>query len=108
LLTGGALKLTHTVNNSIGSQTDIAATILQQMGMNTDAFSWSKNLLDINAKQFAFYVFNDGFGFVTPSGDLTFDNISGNIIHRDSLVTGEQVNNGKAYMQFSFGDFLVK
>jgi phosphoglycerol transferase MdoB-like AlkP superfamily enzyme len=108
ILTGGALKLKNTVNNSIGSQTDIAFTLLQQMGLNTHAFKWSKNLLDTTARQFAFYIFNDGFGFVTSAGSITFDNVSRKIIYRDKGATVEQLNTGKAYMQLSFEDFLKR
>ena len=108
ILTGGALKLKKSVNNSIGSQTDIAFTLLQQMGLNTSGFKWSKNLLDASARQFAFYVFNDGFGFVTPAGAIAFDNVSKKVIYKDAGVTDEQLNFGKAYMQLSFEDFLKR
>ncbi|MEO6452468.1 MAG: LTA synthase family protein, partial [Ginsengibacter sp.] len=106
ILTGGALKLKRVLNNTIGSQTDIAYTLLQQMGLQNKDFKWSKNLLDTTAKQFAFYVFNDGFGFVTPQGALTFDNLSKKIIYKDKDADTSQLNFGKAYMQFSFEDFI--
>ncbi len=108
ILTGGALKLKGHVNNSIGSQTDIAYTLLQQMGLPNANFKWSKNLLDTSAQQFAFYIFNDGFGFVTPAGAVTYDNVSKQIIYKDSNVNDEQLNNGKAYMQSSFRDYLKR
>jgi phosphoglycerol transferase MdoB-like AlkP superfamily enzyme len=108
ILTGGALKLKEVVSNSIGSQTDIAFTLLQQINLKTDGFRWSKNLLDSTAKQFAFYVFNDGFGFVTQAGALTFDNVSKKIIYQDKDVPASQLNYGKAYMQLSFEDFLKR
>jgi hypothetical protein len=108
ILTGGALKLKHAVNSSIGSQTDIAFTLLQQLGLNTTEFKWSKNLLDTTAHQFAFYIFNDGFGFVSPAGTVAFDNVSKKIIYKDGSVTNDQLNSGKAYMQLSFEDFLKR
>ena len=108
ILTGGALKLNGQVNNNIGSQTDIAFTILQQMDLPTANFKWSKNLLDTSAQQFAFYIFNDGFGFVTPAGAVTFDNVSKKIIYKDTGVSDEQLNKGKAYMQSSFQDYLKR
>ena len=108
ILTGGALRKRHVVDSTIGSQTDIAATVLQEMGFETDRFIWSKNLLDRNASQFAFYIFNDGFGFVTSSGTVAFDNVSKKEIYRDPAVTDAQVTTGKAYMQMSFEDFLNK
>jgi phosphoglycerol transferase MdoB-like AlkP superfamily enzyme len=108
IFTGGALKLKSSVNKSIGSQTDITFTLLQQMGLYADEFKWSKNLLDTTARQFAFYVFNDGFGFVAPEGAITFDNVSKKIIYKDAGAAVDQLNYGKAYMQLSFEDFLKR
>ncbi|KAA3438310.1 LTA synthase family protein [Rufibacter hautae] len=108
LMTGGALAVKDTVVTNIGSQTDLVSTLLQQMGQPTHQFAWSKNLLDAKATPFAFYVFNDGFGMVSPLGAVTFDNVSQKPILRDPGVTDKQVEQGKAYMQTSFGDFLKK
>ena len=83
-------------------------SLLQQITLNTTEFKWSKNLLDTTARQFAFYIFNDGFGYVTPAGAITFDNVSKKIIYKDKGVTDEQLNIGKAYMQLSFEDFLKR
>ncbi|MFC6999637.1 LTA synthase family protein [Rufibacter roseus] len=108
LLTGGAVAVKDTIIQNIGSQTDIAPTLLQQLGFPAMAYSWGKNLLDPNAKQFAFYVFNDGFGMVTPDGVVTVDNVSKRPNLQDSTVTEKQIDQGKAYMQTSFADFLKK
>ena len=105
IFSGGALKLKHKIINTIGSQTDVAATVLQQMNVSTEKYKWSKNLFD-SSKQFAFYVFNDGFGYVTKNGVITFDNISKKIISQDKNIVEEEINFGKAYMQRSFYDFL--
>ncbi len=105
IFTGGALQLKGVVK-SIGSQTDIATTVLHQLGINADNFKWGKDLLDSSAKQFAFYCFNNGFGFVTPSGAVTIDNVSKKIIYKDAGVDSSSINSGKAYMQQSYQDFL--
>jgi phosphoglycerol transferase MdoB-like AlkP superfamily enzyme len=108
ILAGGALKQQATVISQIGSQTDIVPTVLHLMNLPTADFHWGKNLLDAGAGSFAFYVFNDGFGFITPKGVLTFDNVSKKAIRQDPGVPPAQVEMGKAYMQHSFGDFLRK
>ncbi|WP_165864801.1 LTA synthase family protein [Rufibacter latericius] len=108
LLTGGALAVKDTVVSNIGSQTDLVPTLLQQMGIPTHQFAWSKNLFDAKANSFAFYVFNDGFGMVSPQGAVTFDNVSKKPILREKGVSDKQIEQGKAYMQTSFGDFLKK
>jgi phosphoglycerol transferase MdoB-like AlkP superfamily enzyme len=107
IFTGGALKL-HGIISTIGSQTDIATTVLDQLGISTASFKWGKDLLDSSARQFAFYNFNDGFGFVTPSGIVTIDNISKKVIYQSGNPGADALNAGKAYMQLSYQDFLER
>ncbi len=105
IFTGGALQLKGVVKN-VGSQTDIVTTVLHQLGVTANDFKWGKDLLDSSARQFAFYCFNNGFGFVTPSGAVTVDNVSKKIIYKDPGVDSSVTNLGKAYMQQSYRDFL--
>lgn len=107
VITGGALSAAGAIP-TLGSQTDIAATLLYQVGLPHHDFKWSRNLLAPIDNPFAFYAFTDGFGYITPQGELTFDNVSKQTITRDAAVTEEQVTLGKAYMQHSFEDFLKK
>ncbi len=107
IFTGGALQLKGIIKNT-GSQTDIAKTVLHQMGLPANDFKWSKDLLDSSATQFAFYSFNNGFGFVTPSDTVTIDNVSKKIIYKDAAVDSSFINFGKAYMQESYQDFLER
>jgi phosphoglycerol transferase MdoB-like AlkP superfamily enzyme len=105
IFSGGALK-TKGVVESIGSQTDIAATILHQLDLPSKQFEWSKDLLDSSARQFAFYSFNNGFGFVTQKGAATVDNVSEKIIYMDKTFDTSDLKLGKAYMQVSYEDYL--
>lgn len=105
IFSGGALKLKGVINN-IGSQTDIATTVLNQLKIPTDKFKWGKDLLDSSAKQFAFYSFNNGFGFVTPQGTETIDNVSQKTIYKDAGFDTSNIKFGKAYMEFSYEDYL--
>ena len=105
IFTGGALNMKGIVT-TIGSQTDIVSTVLDQLNITRDKFKWSKDLLDSSAQPFAFYSFNDGFGFVTPTGIVTMDNVSKKVIYEKGNVDSTDINNGKAYMQFSYQDFL--
>ncbi|GEO06650.1 sulfatase [Adhaeribacter aerolatus] len=108
ILTGGALAVQQQVISKVGSQTDIVPTVLAQMNLPVNHYQWSKNLLNPHARDFAFYVFNDGFGYITPAGAVTFDNVARKIIRKDETVPPAQLDYGKAYMQVSFGDFLAK
>lgn len=107
VFTGGALQMKGR-NNTIGSQTDIAATVLNQLNLPADQFHWSKDLLDSTARQFAFYSFNNGFGWVVPSGIATVDNVSGKTIFMIPGFDTTQLKFGKAYMQASYQDFLER
>jgi hypothetical protein len=108
IFTGGALKQKGIIINTIGSQTDIAYTLLKQLNVDNSGWYWSKDLLDSSANQFAFYIFNDGFGLVTPKGAVTFDNVSKKEIYRSGKIDSAQLLAGKAYMQTSFKDFLSR
>ncbi len=105
IFTGGALQL-HGIVKTIGSQTDIVTTVLDQLNISSVMFKWGKDLLDSSAHQFAFYNFNNGFGFVTTSGTVTIDNVSKKIIEQTGNIDSNAINSGKAYMQCSYQDFL--
>lgn len=108
IFTGGALKQKDSVVKTIGSQTDVAYTVLEQLHIYNSDWLWSKDLLDSTARQFAFYIFNDGFGLVTPDGAETFDNVSRKEIYNTGVTDSNQLLLGKAYMQSSFKDFLSR
>ncbi len=106
VFTGGSLSRNGVVE-TIGSQTDIAPTILYQMNMDVSQFKWGRNLMDTH-ESFAFYAFNNGFGWVTPDGIATVDNVSGNTVYLDPGFDTTQLKFGKAYMEVSYQDFLEK
>ena len=56
----------------LGSQVDIPITLLDQLGINS-SFPFSKDLLSDKSKSFAFYTFNEGFGFITDSSAFFYD-----------------------------------
>jgi phosphoglycerol transferase MdoB-like AlkP superfamily enzyme len=105
IFSGGALTIIGKVN-TIGSQTDIATTILDQLHLPTKNFPWGKDLLDSSARSFAFYSFNNGFGLVTPKGVETMDNVSKRPIFKTAGFDTSQIKFGKAYMELSYQDYL--
>jgi len=91
----------------IGSQTDIAATLLAQLNINADRFHWSKDLLNPGTKEFSFYDWDNGFGFATPKQIVSFDNIGKRIIYKkNNASTDYEVGYGKAYMQEVYREYL--
>lgn len=105
VFTGGALMKKGIVS-TVGSQTDIATTILDQMRIPAEDFSWGNNLLDSARNSFAFYDFNNGFGWVTKNGYATMDNVSKRIIRSSPGFDTSQLKFGRAYMQTSYQDYL--
>jgi phosphoglycerol transferase MdoB-like AlkP superfamily enzyme len=99
--------------SKIGSQTDIAATLLPQLGLKADKFKWSKNILNPYSGEFAYYSFEEGVGWIRPGGYFTYHyplkrffqlNISDSTtINKDSLI-----REGKSYLQEVFRDYLDK
>ena len=108
IFTGGALAKTKTINTSVASQNDLAFSLLSQLHLPNQDFKWSKDIFNPAAKPFAFYVFNDGFGYVSDSVAFSFDNVSGQIIRKTGNITKQEIKTGKALMQLSFHDYLKR
>jgi phosphoglycerol transferase MdoB-like AlkP superfamily enzyme len=109
LLIGGAIKneWRGSVLNTIGSQTDIAETILSQVNISNDYFGRSKNLFAAQKPHFAYYAFDNGFGIINPKSEIVYDHNQQKIIYAnstDSLQNNKWLNYGKAYLQTNFQD----
>jgi phosphoglycerol transferase MdoB-like AlkP superfamily enzyme len=48
----------------IASQLDLASTLLNQLGISSKKYEWSKNLFNPYTSQFALYETSDGFGWI--------------------------------------------
>ncbi|MHB1178546.1 MAG: LTA synthase family protein [Daejeonella sp.] len=93
-----------------GNQTDLAATLLNQVKIDPHRYKWSKDLLNPETREFGFFNWDNGFGFATPEQIISFDNVGKNIILREnpanSKIDDQSVAYGKAYMQKVFQDYL--
>ncbi len=72
LIVGGAVKLPRKID-VYGSQIDISATLLSQLGLPHDDFMFSKNMLNPASPHFGYFTFVNGFGMVTPQNQYVFD-----------------------------------
>ncbi len=59
-------------NHFIGSQGDLAATLIHQMKGETKHYPWSKDMMNPLAPQFAFHSIVRGYGWVSPKGNYTY------------------------------------
>lgn len=57
---------------TLGSQADIARTLLYQLGGDYKRYTWSKDLLNPNCPQFALHTINRGYGWITPNGNFSY------------------------------------
>lgn len=95
---GGALKGPGTVDIH-GSQTDIAATLLGQMGIAHHEFTYSKDMFNPSSPHFAFFTFPDAFGLVDEDNQVVFNNESKKVVLDRGKRPGKNLKRGKAYLQ---------
>lgn len=105
--TGGAIS-SHTTVNTYASQQDIAATLLSQLGLSHRDLRFSKDIFNELTPHFAYFMINDGFGFINDDNELIYDH------HRDKAVVdignkkGQNLSLGKAYTQILFDDIASR
>jgi phosphoglycerol transferase MdoB-like AlkP superfamily enzyme len=94
----------------IGSQTDIAATLLGQLGIDRTEFTWSKDLLNASSKDFAFFNWDQGFGFVLPGQTVTYDVPGNHIVYRrhenQPQLDAKALTAGKSFMQEVYQQYM--
>ncbi len=108
LLLGGALNNQNKLIKKTVSQLDVANTMVQQLGFNTQQFSFSKNLFDASSKSWSAFTFNEGIGFVTDSSRIVFDHISNKNILEEGKTNKSQTEIAKAILQSYYSDFLKR
>lgn len=93
----------------IGSQTDLAATLLSQLKIHFSEYTFSKNLFNPTSKEFAYYAIVDGVGWVKPEGFFVYDYPLNryyelNINNEDQKT--QFINEGKYFLQHVFQTYL--
>ena len=106
ILAGGAISRPMKVG-IIGSQHDIAATLLGQLGVEHREFTFSKNMMSDSTPKFAFFAVNDAFGIVSEENSLIYDNRAKQIVY-DKGEKGFNLKRGQAYLQKLYDDLAKK
>lgn len=94
--------------SKVGSQLDLAATLLNQMNISAKEFKWSRDLLNTSTSGFAFYETYDGFGYVHGTNCIVYSHLSGNIYYEitDSPARrAEMEKQGKSFLQVMFQQY---
>ena len=93
----------------VGSQSDLAKTILNQFNFNSDSFQFSNDIF-INRYSYAQYTFSHGFGLVSDKQSIIFDydtkNIQFSNENSDDNSNETLFNIGRAYLQKAYQDFI--
>lgn len=100
---GGAVSKKDTVITTFAGQTDIAKTVLEQLSVASNEFQFSKNILSKNVKSFAVYIFHNGYGYIDPQNETTYDFDFKSFIKKQG--NEEDVKWGQAYLQVLFTDY---
>jgi phosphoglycerol transferase MdoB-like AlkP superfamily enzyme len=103
---GGALAVRDTVITVVGSQVDVAPTLLAQLGLAHAQYRWGKNLLAADVQPFAFFAYLDGFGWVDARGRIVYGYNTRQVMQRTPGEDDRSVRAGEAYQRLTYQDFL--
>ncbi|MBP1667817.1 MAG: synthase family protein [Bacteroidetes bacterium] len=103
---GGALKKDSVVSKYC-SQSDIAVTLLHQLGIDNNNYVLGKDILSPSSGSFTFYSFKDGMAMMSDSVQFGLDFISGNTLFSSGPVTDREIYYAKALQQFIYSYYLT-
>jgi phosphoglycerol transferase MdoB-like AlkP superfamily enzyme len=107
LWVGGALSTKGIRIEKPGSQVDIPVTLLNQLGLS-GSFPFAKDMFSDESDSFAFYTYNEGFGFITDSSLVAYDQKLKKTVIKEGRHPDYAEKNGKAYLQVLFNDYLKR
>lgn len=96
MLFGGAVSAKDSVVHGIGSQTDVAKTVLAQLNIDASDFRFSKNLFADSVSQFAYFSNTVSAFVATEQGNAIYDIKGGKFITDTNSYATESL---KAWMQ---------
>lgn len=103
IFTGGAV-LAPTRIATYGSQIDIAATLLSQMGLPHDKFTFSKNMLNPSSPHFGYISEPSLVGIVTPEDAAVVDCDANKVIFDEGRDKGANADKARAFLQKLYDD----
>ncbi|OAV65306.1 Lipoteichoic acid synthase 1 [Bacteroidales bacterium Barb6] len=104
---GGTIKEPK-VTDTFANQTDLAVTLPHQTGIPCGEFAFGKDIFDPACPHYAFYTYNNGFGFIDSTGISVYDNEGEKVLAETAEAAGEgsllRVQKGKALLQTLYDD----
>lgn len=107
LWTGGALVARGETVDGLVSQTDLAPTLLDQLGIaGGERYRFGRAVFATPGRPWVYYGFDDGFGLVTPRGSLVWEHLPNRITSRTGVTDALDLLAGRAMLQVTFQDYL--
>lgn len=112
MLFGNVIKkeFRGTIITHLCSHFDIANTLLHQLNIKSDEFSWSRNILNPYTQDFAYFEADNGPGWVRPAGSYyVYDWITKEYKYNEIGITqnaDKMKKEGRAFMQVLFQQYL--
>ena len=101
---GGAVKAPRRIEQ-VCNQTDLPATLLGQLGLNHDDFTFSRDVLSKSYTQpFAINTYTEGFSVNDSVGYVNYDLIGDRICVRQGQHIDELLQRGRAILQAASKD----
>ena len=101
---GGAVKAPRRIEQ-ICNQTDLPATLLAQLGINHDKFTFSRDVLSKTyTKPVAMHTYDDGFSITDSTGFVNFDFISNRVVKTEGNGTSGLIKKAQAILQAATKD----
>lgn len=107
LMLGGAIKAPARIEK-LCNQTDLAATLLAQLNLPVEEFTFSRNVLGANYKNpSAYHSYNNGISLIDSTGYTVYDLDSHSILHEQPQDSANiRLNKAKAILQSTYDDFI--
>lgn len=112
MITGGALNndLRGKMFDKITSQNDLPAIILAALKLPHDNFVWSKNIMNENVNEFAYYSNENVLGWISPEQNIVYalstkkvEKIQGK---KQDILNDTILTQAKAYLQTLYQNYL--
>lgn len=101
---GGAIK-EPVIFDELINQTDLAATLLGQLGLSKKDFTFSRDFFSADYPKSVFYSFNNGFGVIDSTGVSVYDNaIDSPVLEAPQANSNQRIDKGKAILQTLYQD----
>ena len=95
-------------HKKICSQLDLASTLLNQLDISSERYTWSKNLFNPYTSQFAFYETFNGFGWIRSGQYVVYSHPNKSFLFEKTVSIEEKARleqEGKSFMQTMFQQY---